>query len=105
MLNEEGKKGIGYGATAKFTQVSNMCNLHSGLISYVMYTTPDKQNKFTPKSKIPIEKYDKSKLKDVDYCFLGAWNFMDEIMKKENNFLKSGGKFITHIPKLRIIEL
>ena len=103
-LKSTNKTIVGYGASAKFIQVSNMCNLHSGLISYVMDTTPVKQNKFTPKSRIPIEKYDKDKLKNVDYCFLGAWNFIDEIMKKENNFLKSGGKFITHIPKLRIIE-
>ena len=104
-INSENKTVIGYGASAKFIQVSNMCNLDNTLIDYVIDTTPDKQNKYTPKSKIPIKKYDEESLKNVDYCFLGAWNFSSEIMEKENKFLRSGGKFITHIPKLRIIEL
>ena len=41
--------------------------------------------------------------KDVDYVFLGAWNFKDEIFKKERKFIKNGGKFITHVPYPRIL--
>ena len=73
-IKSEKKTIIGYGASAKFIQVSNMCNLNNTLIDYVIDTTPDKQNKYTPKSKIPIKKYDDESLKNVDYCFLGAWN-------------------------------
>ena len=39
----------------------------------------------------------------VDYAFLGAWNFKKEIKSKERGFLKKGGKFIVHVPKVRII--
>ena len=39
----------------------------------------------------------------VDYAFLGAWNFKKEIMGKEGKFLKRGGKFITHVPNIRIL--
>ena len=41
--------------------------------------------------------------KSVDYAFLGAWNFKKEIFKKEKNFLKKGGGFITHVPKVKIL--
>ena len=102
-IKSENKNIIGYGASAKFIQVSNMCDLNNNLISYVMDTTPDKQNKYTPKSRIPIKKYDKDKLKNVDYCFLGAWNFLDEIIEKEKEFISNGGKFITHIPEVKVI--
>ena len=102
-IKSENKNIIGYGASAKFIQVSNMCDLDNNLITYVMDTTPDKQNKYTPKSRILIEKYDKNKLKNVDYCFLGAWNFLDEIIEKEKEFISNGGKFITHIPEVKII--
>ena len=40
---------------------------------------------------------------EADYVFLGAWNFKDEIFAKEKQFIKKGGKFITHIPKPKII--
>ena len=40
----------------------------------------------------------------IDYAFLGAWNFTEEIMNKEKKFIKHGGKFITHVPKIKIIK-
>ena len=43
--------------------------------------------------------------KKIDYVFLGAWNFKKEIFNKEKKFLRSGGKFITHIPKPKILGL
>ena len=40
----------------------------------------------------------------IDYVFLGAWNFKKEILKKEKKYLNYGGKFITHVPYIRIIR-
>jgi hypothetical protein len=56
-----------------------------------------------PGTHIYIDKYEKKLLDNVDYIFLGAWNFKEEIFKKEKKFIKQGGKFITHIPIPRII--
>ena len=39
----------------------------------------------------------------IDYAFLGAWNFLNEIKNKEKKFIKNGGKFITHVPTVKII--
>ena len=50
-----------------------------------------------------VRDLDKTDLDNVDYIFLGAWNFKDEIFKKEKKFLKKGGKFITHVPFPKII--
>ena len=94
------KKIIGYGATAKSTTILNYCNIDNNYISYFLDTTEDKQKKLTPGTKIPIVKYHKKLLKNIDYVFLGAWNFKKEIFKKEKFFFKRGGKFITHVPKV-----
>ena len=40
---------------------------------------------------------------DFDYAFLGAWNFKKEIFKKEKKFLRKGGRFITHVPEIKIL--
>ena len=70
---------------------------------FVTDSTKNKQGKFTPGKHIPIiPPLDMVKEK-IDYAFLGAWNFMREIKNKEKKFLKSGGKFITHVPKVRIV--
>ena len=83
--------------------VINYCNIDKKLISYFTDTTPEKINNFIPGKNIKILKYNKDILRKYDYAFLGAWNFKDEIFKKESEFIKRGGKFITHVPKPRII--
>ncbi len=102
-LKRQNKKIIGYGATAKSTTILNYCNIDTKCINYFLDTTSDKQNKFTPGTKIPIYKYVKLNKKEIDYVFLGAWNFKTEIFKKEKKFINQGGKFIIHTPYPKII--
>ena len=56
-----------------------------------------------PGTHIYIKSYSKHLLNRADYVFLGAWNFKEEIFKKERRYIKNGGKFITHIPIPRIV--
>ena len=102
-LNKKNLKIIGYGATAKSCTVLNYCGLGNNDIKYFVDTTSYKINKFLPGSKILIKKYKKLDRKEVDVAYLGAWNFKEEIFKKEKSFIKRGGKFITHIPYPKII--
>ena len=102
-INLKDQKIIGYGVTAKSTTILNYCKIGANLIQYFLDTTKDKQNKYTPGTKIPIYKYSGSIKKDINFAFLGAWNFKDEIFKKEKKFIKRGGKFIIHTPLPKII--
>ena len=102
ILKKSKNKIIGYGATYKSSTVLNFCKINKNYIDYFVDTTQTKAGKFTPGSHIPIKKYNGIP-DDVDYAFLGAWNFKDEIFKKEKKFRKRGGKFITHVPHPRII--
>ena len=99
-LKKKNKKIISYGATYKSTTVFNYCNINSKIIDYVTDTTSNKQGKYTPGTHIKIISPEHGMNNTVDYAFLGAWNFRKEIFKKEKNFLKRGGKFITHVPKV-----
>ncbi len=102
-LKARNKKIISYGATYKSTTVFNYCDIGKKFIDYVIDTTPNKQGKFTPGKHLPIISPEKGFDKKVDYAFLGAWNFEKEIKQKEKSFLRRGGKFIVHVPKVRII--
>ena len=102
-LKNKKKDIIGYGVTAKSTTILNYCDIGKKFISYFVDTTKDKQNKYTPGMKIPIYKYPGFIEKNIDYIFLGAWNFKEEIFKKEKKFIKNGGKFIIHTPIPKII--
>ena len=101
-LKKNKQKIIGYGATYKSSTVLNFCKLDNKYIDYFLDTTPTKIGKFTPGTHIPILKYKKIP-DDIHYAFLGAWNFKDEIFKKEKKFIKRGGKFISHVPFPKII--
>ena len=101
-LKKEKKNIIGYGATYKSSTVLNFCKIDKKFIKYFLDTTPTKAGKFTPGTHIPIRKYNGIP-SDVDYAFLGAWNFKDEIFKKEKKFISRGGRFITHVPSPKIL--
>ena len=99
----ENKKVISYGATSKSTTIFNYCGIGTDLIEYITDTTPEKQGKLSPGVHIPIVSPDIGFDKSVDYAYLGAWNFIKEIRKKENNYLNQGGKFITHVPVVQVV--
>jgi len=103
-LKKKNKKIISYGATYKSTTVFNYCKIDNKLFQYVTDTTKNKQGKFTPGMHIPILSPEKGFNESVDYAYLGAWNFKKEIMSKEKDYLKRGGRFITHVPKVKIIK-
>ena len=102
-LKQKNKKIISYGATYKSTTVFNYCKIGTNFFHYVTDTTKNKQGKFTPGMHIPILPPEIGFNESVDIAFLGAWNFKKEIMKKEKEFRKRGGKFITHVPQVKII--
>ena len=101
---KDNKKIIGYGATAKSTTILNYCKIGNDKIDYFFDTTKEKQNKYTPGTLIKIKKYPGYIPKNVDFAFLGAWNFKNEIFNKEKKFIKMGGKFIIHTPYPRLTK-
>jgi len=102
-LKAEGKRIIGYGASAKGNTLLNTCGLSTKELDYIIDNTPFKQNKVAPGSWIPI-RAPESLLKDQpDYALLLAWNFAPEIIRRETEFQKRGGRFIVPIPEPKII--
>ena len=101
-LKRTGSKIVSYGATSKSTTVFNYCGITSELIDYIVDTTPAKQGKFSPGTHIPVISPEEGFDESVDYAFLGAWNFENEIASKEEGF-RSRGRFITHVPYVRFV--
>jgi hypothetical protein len=102
-FKNDGKKIISYGATYKSATIFNYCRIGVNLIDYIVDTTVNKQGKFSPGMHIPIVSPEEGFDGSVDYAFLGAWNFTKEIMKKEQSYVDRGGKFITHVPSVRLV--
>ena len=100
---DEGKKVISYGASSKSTTIFNYCGIGPELLSYITDTTPEKQGKLSPGVHIPVIAPEQGFNETVNFAYLGAWNFIKEIKNKEKDFVDGGGKFITHVPTIRVV--
>lgn len=99
-LKTENKRVVGYAATSKSTTVLNYCGIGPDLVEFICDTTPIKQGKFSPGAHIPVHSPEEFKRNYPDYALLFAWNHEKEIIAKESEFKKKGGKFIIHVPEV-----
>jgi novobiocin biosynthesis protein NovU/D-mycarose 3-C-methyltransferase len=102
-LKAEGKRIIGYGASAKGNTLLNTCGITTTELDYIIDNTPFKQNKIAPGSWIPVRPPEMLLKDQPDYALLLAWNFAPEIIKRESEFQKRGGRFIVPIPEPKIV--
>ncbi len=98
-----GRRVVGYGATSKSTTILNYCGIGPDLIEYISDTTPIKQHKFTPGMHIPVKPYQDFSENYPDTALLFAWNHQAEIMEKEKAFSAQGGKWIVHVPEVKVL--
>jgi methylation protein EvaC len=100
-LRVEGRTVAGYGATAKSSTVTNFCGIGPDLVSYICDTTPAKQGRLSPGAHIPVRPHSSFASSYPDYALLFAWNHGTEIMSKEQDFSRSGGRWIRYVPEVR----
>jgi SAM-dependent methyltransferase len=101
-LKDNGLRVISYGASSKSTTIFNYCDIDNTMIDFILDNTPSKIGKFSPGKHIPVIDSTEGFPDDVDFCFLGAWNFIEEIKNKENEYVDRGGRFITHTPTIKL---
>ena len=104
-LRSQGKRIIGYGASAKGNTLLNTCGITTHELDYIIDNTPFKQNKIAPGSWIPVRPPEMLLKDQPDYALLLAWNFAPEIIKRETEFQKRGGRFILPVPEPKIVPL
>ena len=102
-LKQQNKRVVGYGATSKSTTVTNYCGITEDLVEFISDTTPIKQGKFSPGAHIPVHSYQEFVTNYPDYALLFAWNHAEEIMDKEQNFRRAGGKWLVYVPRVEVL--
>lgn len=101
-IKSQGKTIVGYGASAKGNVLLNYCKIGTDLLDYIVDSIYYKQGRFTPGTHIPIYPENRLEKEIPHYALLLAWNFADEIIRKQTKYRKKGGQFIITIPYLRI---
>jgi novobiocin biosynthesis protein NovU/D-mycarose 3-C-methyltransferase len=103
-LKAQGKRIIGYGASAKGNTLLNTCGITTKELDYIIDNTPFKQDKIAPGSWIPVRPPERLLKDQPDYALLLAWNFAPEIIARETEYQRRGGRFIVPIPEPRIVD-
>lgn len=100
-----GRKVIGYGASARSSTLLNYCGIDSKYVKIIADQNNLKHNQYTAGTHIPINSPDVIMKNNPDYVFILAWNFKDEIIEKLKNDFNFKGKCILPLPnKPEIIE-
>jgi len=101
---EDGKTIVGYGAPAKGNTLLNYCGVGPDFIDYTVDRSPHKQNHVLPGTRIPIFHPDKIKATKPDYILILPWNIKEEIMDQMAHIRQWGGKFLTPIPEISVLD-
>lgn len=102
-LNKDGKKIMGYGASTKGNVLLQFCGFTKSDISAIAELNPDKFGSFTPGTLISIIPESEARAIKPDYFVVLPWHFRENILRREADYLKSGGKMIFPLPKVEIV--
>ncbi len=102
-LKADGKKILGYGASTKGNVVLQFCGLTVDDITAIAEVNPEKFGCFTPGSNIPIVSEEEARAMKPDYFLVLPWHFKDGILRREKEYLASGGKMIFPFPEIEIV--
>ncbi len=102
-LVADGKKVLGYGASTKGNVVLQFCGLGPADIPAIAEVNTEKYGRVTPGTHIPIISEQEAKAMKPDYFLVLPWHFKDGILRREKEYLASGGKFIFPFPEIEIV--
>ena len=91
-----------YGASTKGNTMLQYFGLDNTLIEAAAERDHRKIGKETVCTQIPIITEEESRRR-ADYFLVLPWHFLDVFIKREEKFLRSGGKFIVPLPEFRVL--
>jgi len=102
-ISEQGKLIAGFGTSIGATTFVYQYNL-GNLINFFVDDDPYRHNLVSPGYHIPVLPSKEIYEKKPDYVIILAPLYADIIMKKNQEYLKQGGKFLLFWPEFKVIE-
>lgn len=102
-LKAEGKTVYGYGASSKGNTLLQYYGITSEFVTAIAERQPQKYGLLTAGSWIPIISEEVMRQQKPDYLLVFPWHFIHEFWRREQEFLRSGGKLIVPLPEVKVI--
>lgn len=93
-----------YGASTKGNVILQYCGFTKKDFEFVAEVNEDKFGRTTPGTKIPIISEQQSKAMNPTHYLVMPWHFKENILKREYDYILSGGKFIFPLPEIHIVD-
>ncbi|MDP2619647.1 MAG: class I SAM-dependent methyltransferase [Hyphomicrobiales bacterium] len=103
-LKAAGATLAAYGASAKGSTLVNTLKLGPETIAFAVDRNPLKQGRHMPGQHIPILAPSALRERRPDCVLLLTWNFADEIIAQQRDYLEAGGRFLIPLPEPRFID-
>ena len=102
-LKDEGRRLAAYGAAAKGSTLLEYCGIGPELLDFVVDLNPHKQGLWMPGRDLPVLPPAALLERRPDDVLLLTWNFADEILAQQRDYLAAGGRFVVPVPEPRIV--
>lgn len=102
-IQRNGKLTLGYGASTKGNVVLQFCNITPRLLPAILEVNADKFGCHTPGTKIPIISETEGHARKPDFLMVMPWHFKANVMQREADFLKRGGKLLFPLPEIHAV--
>ena len=102
-LKADGRSIAAYGAAAKGATLLNYVGIGTDLVDFVVDRNVHKQGLHMPGTHQPIRDVAALVEEQPDFVLLLAWNFRDEIIAQQADYVAAGGRFIVPVPAPEIL--
>jgi len=106
ILNEikNGGSVIGLGASTKGNMLLQICEIDKKLLPYISERNKEKVGLRTLGTDIEVISEEKARKMGPSCMLVIPWNFKEEILEREKDYIQNGGKMLFLIPYLHIID-
>lgn len=103
-LKHSGKRIAAYGAPAKGNTLLNVCGIRGDVIDFTVDSSPSKQGRYLPGTRIPILTPQSIFDEKPDVIMLLPWNLETEIRDKLKPVREWGAKLLIPVPMPRLVD-
>lgn len=105
VLRQQGRRVAAYGAAAKGAILLNAVGIDGEILDFVVDRNVHKQGLFMPGVDIEILPPEALIERRPDDVLLLPWNFEDEIVSQQLDYLRAGGRFLIPVPEPRFVTI
>src|SRR5262252_1162898 len=94
-----------YGASTKANTLLQVCGLNRSWLRWAWERSPEKVGRRTVGTEIPIVSEEQGRSEPPDALLAGVWQFRNQIIQREAEYLRQGGAFIFPLPSVDVVSM